>query len=198
MRTDILLCGVGGQGVLSMAAIIGRAAIAGEYFARQSEVHGMAQRGGGVQAHLRLADRPIASDLISRGGAHLVLSMEPLEGLRYLSYLAPDGALITAAEPVVNIPDYPPLADLHERIRRIPGATLLEAGRLAAEAGDPQALNAVMVGAASARLPMSVETLECAVREIFAAKGAAVIELNLAAFRAGRAAVECDGVAAAR
>jgi len=161
-------------------------------------VHGMAQLGGGVQAHLRLADRPIASDLISRGGAHLVLSMEPLEGLRYLSYLAPDGALITAAEPVVNIPDYPPLADLHERIRRIPGATLLEAGRLAAEAGDPQALNAVMVGAASARLPMSVETLECAVREIFAAKGAAVIELNLAAFRAGRAAVECDGVAAAR
>ena len=198
MRTDILLCGVGGQGVLSMAAIIGRAAIAGEYFARQSEVHGMAQRGGGVQAHLRLSGRPIASDLISRGGAHLVLSMEPLEGLRYLSYLAPDGALITAAEPVVNIPDYPPLADLHERIRRIPGATLLEAGRLAAEAGDPQALNAVMVGAASPRLPMSVETLECAVREIFAAKGAAVIELNLAAFRAGRAAVECDGVAAAR
>ncbi|HUK63502.1 MAG TPA: indolepyruvate oxidoreductase subunit beta [Dongiaceae bacterium] len=198
MRTDILLCGVGGQGVLSMAAIIGRAAIAGEYFARQSEVHGMAQRGGGVQAHLRLSGRPIASDLISRGGAHLVLSMEPLEGLRYLSYLAPDGALITAAEPVVNIPDYPPLADLHERIRRIPGATLLEAGRLAAEAGDPQALNAVMVGAASARLPMSVETLEGAVREIFAAKGAAVIELNLAAFRAGRAAVECDGVAAAR
>jgi len=192
------LCGVGGQGVLSMAAIIGRAAIAGEYFARQSEVHGMAQRGGGVQAHLRLSGRPIASDLISRGGAHLVLSMEPLEGLRYLSYLAPDGALITAAEPVVNIPDYPPLADLHERIRRIPGATLLEAGRLAAEAGDPLALNAVMVGAASARLPMSVETLEGAVREIFAAKGAAVIELNLAAFRAGRAAVECDGVAAAR
>ena len=198
MKTDILLCGVGGQGVLSMAAIIGRAAIAGERFARQSEVHGMAQRGGGVQSHLRIADRPIASDLIATGGAELVLSMEPLEGLRHLHYLSPEGALITAAEPVVNIPDYPALVELHERIRRIPGALLVEAGRLAAETGDPQVLNTVMVGAASPRLPLPVATLERAIREIFAGKGAAVVELNLAAFHAGRGAIVCDGVAATR
>jgi indolepyruvate ferredoxin oxidoreductase beta subunit len=181
-----------------MAAIIGRAAIAGDHFARQSEVHGMAQRGGGVQAHLRIADRPIATDLISAGGAQLVLSMEPLEALRYLRYLAPEGVLITAAEPVVNIPDYPALGDLHERIRRIPGALLIEAGRLAAETGDPQVLNTVMVGAASPRLPLPVATLERAIREIFAGKGAGVVELNLVAFHAGRTAVECDGVPAAR
>ena len=198
MKTDILLCGVGGQGVLSMAAIIGRAAIAGEHFARQSEVHGMAQRGGGVQAHLRIADRPIASDLIATGGAELVLSMEPLEGLRHLQYLSPEGALITAAEPVINIPDYPALVELHARVRRIPGAMLVEAGRLAAETGDPQVLNTVMVGAASPRLPLPVATLERAIREIFAGKGAGVVELNLTAFHAGRTAVECDGVAAVR
>jgi indolepyruvate ferredoxin oxidoreductase beta subunit len=197
MKVDILLCGVGGQGVLSMAAIIGRAAIAEEWFAKQSEVHGMAQRGGGVQAHLRLADRPIASDLIPIGGAHIVLSMEPLEGLRHVHHLAPDGALVSAAEPVINISDYPPLDELHERIRRMPGAILVEAGRLAAEAGDPQTLNTVMVGAASHRLPMSVAALERAVREMFAGKGEAVVTANLSAFRAGRAAAEAAGVAAA-
>jgi indolepyruvate ferredoxin oxidoreductase, beta subunit len=197
MKSDILLCGVGGQGVLSMAAIIGRAAIADDRFAKQSEVHGMAQRGGGVLAHLRLADHPIASDLIPHGGAQIILSMEPLEGLRYLHYLAPDGVLITAAEPVVNITDYPKLEELHARIRRMPGAILIEAGRLADEAGDPQTLNSVMVGAASHRLPMTVESLERAVREMFAAKGERVVAINLAAFRAGRAAAEAAGLVGA-
>jgi indolepyruvate ferredoxin oxidoreductase beta subunit len=181
-----------------MAAIIGRAAIAEDHFAKQSEVHGMAQRGGGVQAHLRLSDRPIASDLIPLGGAHLILSMEPLEGLRHLHHLAPEGVLITAAEPVLNIADYPALDELHARIRRMPGAVLIEAGRLAADAGDPQALNTVMVGAASHRLPMAMASLERAVREMFSAKGEAVVATNLTAFHAGRAAAEAAGLVGAR
>ena len=188
MKYDILFAGVGGQGVLSMAAIIGRAAIAHGLHAKQSEVHGMAQRGGAVQAHLRLSDRAIASDLIGHGMAELVLSLEPLESLRYLEYLSPRGALVTAAEPFANIPDYPELAALHARVRALPHGVLVEAERLASEAGDAQMVNTVMVGAASPFLPMDAVHLEAAVRENFSRKGEVTVNLNLAAFRAGRAA----------
>jgi indolepyruvate ferredoxin oxidoreductase beta subunit len=188
MKTDILLCGVGGQGVLSMAAIIGRAAIAEDHFAKQSEVHGMAQRGGGVQAHLRLSDRPIASDLIPLGGASMILSMEPLESLRYLRYLSPEGALVTSTNPVVNIPDYPDLDGLLEKARSLPFARLVDGEKLARAAGSARATNMVMVGAASHRLPVKVDTLEHFIRTTFAAKGEKVVETNLKAFRAGREA----------
>ena len=190
MKFDILFAGVGGQGVLSMAAIIGRAAVAEGLQAKQSEVHGMAQRGGAVQAHLRLSDRPIASDLIGRGAADLILSLEPLESLRYLGYLSPQGALVTAAEPFANIPDYPDPAKLHAHVRSLPRGVVIEAERLASEAGDAQTVNTVMVGAASPFLPMNPEHLEAAVRENFARKGEAMVNLNLAAFRAGRAAAK--------
>lgn len=197
MKFDIIFAGVGGQGVLSMAAIIGRAAVAEGLEAKQSEVHGMAQRGGAVTAHLRLSDRAIASDLIGRGAADLILSLEPLEGLRYLALLSPQGALVTAAEPVANIPDYPDAADLHAHVRRLPHGIVIEAERLAGEAGDVQTVNTVMVGAASPFLPMKPEHLETAVRENFERKGEAMVNLNLAAFRAGRAAAKGLEAAAA-
>jgi indolepyruvate ferredoxin oxidoreductase beta subunit len=197
MKFDIIFAGVGGQGVLSMAAIIGRAAVAEGLEAKQSEVHGMAQRGGAVTAHLRLSDRGIASDLIGRGAADLILSLEPLEGLRYLALLSPQGALVTAAEPVANIPDYPDAADLHAHVRRLPHGIVIEAERLAGEAGDVQTVNTVMVGAASPFLPMKPEHLEAAVRENFERKGEAMVNLNLAAFRAGRAAAKGLEAAAA-
>jgi indolepyruvate ferredoxin oxidoreductase beta subunit len=190
MKYDIIFAGVGGQGVLSMAAIIGRAAVAEGLQAKQSEVHGMAQRGGAVQAHLRLSDRAIASDLIGRGVADLILSLEPLESLRYLSYLSPRGALVTAAEPFANIPDYPELSQLHAHVRALPHGMVVEAERIASEAGDVQAVNTVMVGAASPFLPMNPDHLEAAVRENFERKGEGVVNLNLAAFRAGRAAAK--------
>ncbi|HSE37567.1 MAG TPA: 2-oxoacid:acceptor oxidoreductase family protein, partial [Blastocatellia bacterium] len=112
MKYDIILAGVGGQGVLSVSAVIGSAARSQGLFVKLSEVHGMSQRGGGVVANLRLADKPIASDLIPLGGASMILSMEPLESLRYLNYLSPEGVLITSTNPVVNIPDYPNLDEL--------------------------------------------------------------------------------------
>lgn len=188
MKYDIIFAGVGGQGVLSMAAIIGRAAVAEGLLAKQSEVHGMAQRGGAVQAHLRLSDRPIASDLIGHGVADLILSLEPLESLRYLAHLSPRGALVTAAEPFANITDYPDLAKLLAHVRTLPHGLVIEAERLASEAGDAQTVNTVMVGAATPFLPMKPEHLEVAVRENFQRKGEAIVNLNLAAFRAGRAA----------
>ncbi len=198
MTYDLILAGVGGQGVLSMAAIIGNAAVAEGLYAKLSEVHGMAQRGGAVHSHLRLSDRPIESDLISEGTARLILSLEPVEGLRYLEYLSPTGALVTASTPLVNIPDYPETDGVLERIRRLPSSIVVEAERLATEAGDPLAMNTVMVGAAAHLLPLKVETLEAAVSEIFARKGSAAFAVNRAAFRAGRAAAESAGAAAAR
>jgi indolepyruvate ferredoxin oxidoreductase beta subunit len=187
MRFDILFAGVGGQGVLSMAAIIGRAADERGLNAKQSEVHGMAQRGGAVQAHLRLSDGVIESDLIPRGGADLILSLEPLESLRYLDLLSPAGTLVTSSTPFINIPDYPDPDDVLRRVRALPRALIVDAERLAEDAGDVQAANTVLVGAASRLLPLPAETLERAVDRTFRRKGELALRVNLAAFRAGRA-----------
>jgi indolepyruvate ferredoxin oxidoreductase beta subunit len=155
---------------------------------KQSEVHGMSQRGGAVLANLRLADAPIASDLIPLGSAALILSMEPLESLRYLRYLSPDGALVTSTNPVVNIRDYPDLDGLLAMVRSLPCARLVDGEKLARAAGSARATNMVMVGAASHRLPVKVETLEQFIRTTFASKGEKIVETNLKAFRAGREA----------
>ena len=188
MKYDIILAGVGGQGVLSVSSIIALSAMEEGLFVKQSEVHGMSQRGGAVLANLRLADAPIASDLIPLGAAAMILSMEPLESLRYLRFLSPDGALVTSTNPVVNIPDYPDLDGLLEKVRSLPLARLVDGEKLARAAGSARATNMVMVGAASHRLPVKVETLEHFIRTTFAAKGEKVVDTNLRAFRSGREA----------
>jgi indolepyruvate ferredoxin oxidoreductase beta subunit len=188
MKKDIILAGVGGQGVLSIAAIIARAAVAEGFEVRQSEVHGMAQRGGAVLAHLRVSDGPIASDLVPRGGADIILSMEPLESLRYAAWLSPSGALVTAAEPFVNIPNYPDPGEIIRAVKGFPVSRIVEAAALAKEAGQARAVNMVMVGAASPFLPLKAETLEDTIGAAFAAKGAPVAETNIKAFRLGREA----------
>jgi indolepyruvate ferredoxin oxidoreductase beta subunit len=157
---------------------------------KQSEVHGMAQRGGAVMASLRISDREIASDLIPQGTAAMILSMEPLESLRYLAYLSPQGKLITSLNPVRNIPDYPDQAQLLAQIRRVPGSIAMDAEKLARQAGSARATNMVMVGAASRLLPIKTETIENAVRLIFISKGAKIIDINLRAFQAGREAAQ--------
>jgi indolepyruvate ferredoxin oxidoreductase, beta subunit len=191
MKFDIILAGVGGQGVLSLSSIIASAGLDEGLFVKQSEVHGMAQRGGAVTAHLRLSDQPIESDLVPLGTASLVLSLEPLESLRYLDYLAADGAVVTATQPVANIDDYPAIDDLTAAIAGLPRAVLVDASGLARRAGLAQATNMVMAGAASALLPIRVETIERAVRARFGRKGTTVIEQNLAAFRAGQEVAAC-------
>lgn len=198
MRFDVVLAGVGGQGVLSVAAIIGNAAVAEGRHVKLSELHGMAQRGGAVHSQLRISDHRIESDLVSRGAADLILSLEPVEALRYLDYLAPSGTMIAASAPVVNIPDYPEVGAVLERIRALPRAIVVDAERLAAEAGDPLALNTVMAGAAAAFLPVKAESLEAAVSEVFARKGSDALAVNRAAFRAGRAAVPSAAILVTR
>jgi indolepyruvate ferredoxin oxidoreductase beta subunit len=186
MKYDVLLAGVGGQGVLSIAAIIAKAASAAGLQVRQSEVHGMAQRGGAVLAHLRLADKAIASDLVPRGEADLIISMEPLESLRYTDWLSPEGAIVTAAEPVLNIPNYPEPEKVYQSLSAFPKQLMVEASKMAREAGLPKALNMVISGAASRYLPLEAAALKAAITDSFAAKGEAVLAANLKAFDLGR------------
>ena len=188
MKYDIILAGVGGQGVLSVSAIIASSAMKEGLVVKQSEVHGMSQRGGAVLANLRLSDHEIASDLIPLGSASMILSMEPLESLRYLRYLSPGGAVITSSAPLVNISDYPDLEKLLAEIRRLPKAVLVDSERLARQAGSARATNMVMVGAASHWLPVRVETIEHFIGSAFARTGEKVVDTNLKAFRAGREA----------
>jgi indolepyruvate ferredoxin oxidoreductase beta subunit len=186
MKCDVILAGVGGQGVLSVAAVIAGAAVAEGLFVRQSEVHGMAQRGGAVLAHLRISDKAIAGDLVPKGGADIIISMEPLESLRYTAWLGPKGMLVTSAEPFVNIGNYPPLEDVIAAVNGFPLRRIVEASALAKEAGLAKAVNTVMVGAASPFLPIKAESLENAITAMFASKDAAVIAANVKAFHMGR------------
>ena len=189
MKRDVLLAGVGGQGVLSVAAVLAEAARREGLVVHQGEVHGMSQRGGAVQASLRLADGAIDGDLVARGAADLILGMEPVEALRFLEYLAPGGRLVTAADPHVNVPDYPPIEEVLAAVRSVPGSVVVEAAALAREAGSGRVANVVMVGAASVFLPLQPEVIEACLRDGFAAKGERVVEANLRAFVLGRAAV---------
>lgn len=186
MTFDLVLAGVGGQGVLSLAAAIGWSAMREGRHVKQSEVHGMSQRGGAVSAHLRIADREIASALIPAGTARMILSLEPLEALRYLPHLAPDGWVVSATTPIRNIPDYPSLQALMTELQRLPHAALVDADHLAHAAGLTRAANMAVAGAACGRLPVAAETMEAFIRMRFAAGDGKVVEQNLAAFRAGR------------
>jgi len=190
MKYDVILAGVGGQGVLSVASIIAHAALTEGLAVRQSEVHGMAQRGGAVLAHLRIADGKIPGDLVPKGGADLVISMEPLESLRYVSWLKKDGAVVTASQPFVNIGNYPDIQEIISTIKRLPVWRLVEADALAKEAGLSRAVNTVMVGASSFFLPIKSKSLEKTIAEVFSKKGATVIEANAKAYLLGKAAAK--------
>ena len=186
MKTDIILSGVGGQGILSVAMIIGEAATRKGLTLKQAEVHGMSQRGGDVQSNLRLSEGPIASDLIPLGEADMILSLEPLEALRYLPYLAKDGWIITSSAPFKNIPNYPDETDLFAELNAQPHVVALDVETLAKENNVAKSANVVLLGAAAAFLKiLDVETLRKSVGAIFAAKGAAVIEANNRAFDIG-------------
>ena len=155
MKTDIILAGVGGQGILSIAAAIGLAAVKSDIYLKQSEVHGMSQRGGDVQSHLRISDKPIASDLNPKGKADLIISVEPMESLRYLPFLAKDGWLVTNINPFNNIPDYPELESILKQIKAIPNHIAIDADAIAKTAGSSRSLNIVMLGAASPFIDIS-------------------------------------------
>jgi indolepyruvate ferredoxin oxidoreductase, beta subunit len=188
MKQDIILAGVGGQGILSIAYVIDNAALADGLRFKQAEVHGMSQRGGAVQSHLRLSSDRIWSDLVPRRGADLLLSVEPLETLRYLDYLGPEGTIVTSAAPFKNIPDYPDLERVLAEVRRAGRAVVVEAERLAKDAGTSKAQNIVMLGAASPFLILKEESLRRFIEELFRARGQNIVAANLKAFDLGRRA----------
>lgn len=186
MKTDIILSGVGGQGILSIATIIGEAATQSGLHLKQAEVHGMSQRGGDVQSNLRLSDSSIASDLIAEGTADLILSLEPMEALRYLPYLDREGWIITSSAPFKNIPNYPDEQALKDELSALPHIKLIDVEGIAHEHNMPKCANVILLGAASRYLGIiSVEQLRESVARIFASKGTAVVEMNQKAFDQG-------------
>lgn len=186
MKKDIILAGVGGQGILSIATVIGEAALQEGLYLKQAEVHGMSQRGGDVQSNLRLSSDPIMSDLIPKGGADLIISLEPMEALRYVEYLKPDGWIVTSCVPFLNIPNYPELTEVLDRIKAYDHHVLLDVEALAKEAGAPaQAANMVLLGAAIPMLGIDHDKMIAGVARVFARKGETVVNTNIAAVEAG-------------
>lgn len=186
MKKDIILAGVGGQGILSIATVIGRAAVANGMYLKQAEVHGMSQRGGDVQSHLRISTEPICSDLIPEGKADLIISVEPMESLRYLPMLHADGWVITNNVPFKNVPDYPSDTDLEKAMKSVKNMIAFNADQLAKEIGSPRSANMVILGAAADKLGLPYEEFEKAVAAIFAAKGEDIVNANLKAMASGR------------
>lgn len=187
MKKDIILAGVGGQGILTIATVIGTAALIEGLQLKQAEVHGMSQRGGDVQSNLRISSNHIASDLIPEGKADLIVSVEPMESLRYVNMLNKnEGWLVTSMNPFINIPNYPPIEDILKTIWEVPRNVTIDAEKVAKEQGSIKAANIVALGAASPYLGLKFESLEQAIKTIFAKKGEDMINLNLKALAAGK------------
>lgn len=185
MKTDIILSGVGGQGILSIATVIGDAALNEGLNLKQAEVHGMSQRGGDVQSNLRISSEPIHSDLIPLGSANVIISLEPMEALRYMPYLAPDGWVITSSKPFINIPNYPEQELLDKELEKVKNIVMLDTAQIAADNGMPRSENMVLLGGAVDAIGLPLEMILDSVKRIFASKGDAVIEQNLKAVMLG-------------
>lgn len=186
MKTDIILCGVGGQGILSIATIIGEAAMKEGLYIKQAEVHGMSQRGGDVQSNLRLSSSPIHSDLIGNGQADVIISMEPMEALRYLPYLNKEnGWIITSSVPFVNIPNYPDMEQINSEYANMKNAISIDIEKLAKDNGIPRSANVILLGAALKALGIDREMVENAIRTVFGRKGESVVEANIKALAIG-------------
>lgn len=192
MKCDIVLAGVGGQGILSIATVLGFAALENNLYLKQAETHGMSQRGGAVQSYLRLSDQPIYSDLIPFGKADLILSVEPMESLRYLPYLSTNGYVVTNLTPFNNVQNYPEIEVITNEIKKLPKAVALDAELIAKEIGNSKASNMVMLGAAMPFIDIPIASIENGIRHIFGRKGDAVVALNLKALHAGRDFAEAN------
>jgi len=186
MKTDIILCGVGGQGILSIATIIGEAAIKDGLYIKQAEVHGMSQRGGDVQSNLRISSEPINSDLITEGQADVIISMEPMEALRYLPYLnKKTGWIITSSVPFVNIPNYPDMDKIKEEYSKLNNVVFIDIEQLAKDNNVPRSANMILLGAAQKSLGIGYEEIKAALGRVFARKGEEVVNANIKALNIG-------------
>ncbi|HEX37281.1 MAG TPA: indolepyruvate oxidoreductase subunit beta [Candidatus Cloacimonetes bacterium] len=186
MKKDIILAGVGGQGILSIATIIGYAVVQSDLYLKQAEVHGMSQRGGAVESHLRISDKEIHSDLIPHGRSDMIISMEPMEALRYLPYIKNDGWLVTNSNPFVNIPDYPEMDELYKEIETHKHSIIIDGDGIAKDVGSPRSMNMVILGAASPFIALPFSMLEDGIRAVFGRKGEDIVNKNLEALLRGK------------
>lgn len=186
MKTDIVLAGVGGQGILTIATILGAAALADNLYIKQAEVHGMSQRGGDVQSNLRISSEPIHSDLVPLGGADLIVSLEPMEALRYLPFLSEKGWVVSSTLPFVNIDNYPEQEKLEGELLALGNVVAFDMEAAAKEVASARSSNLVLLGAASPFIDISAEAIEKAIASVFGSKGEAIVNANIAAFRLGR------------
>lgn len=186
MKSDIVLAGVGGQGILTIATILGAAALNENLHLKQAEVHGMSQRGGDVQSNLRISSEPIHSDLIPLGGADLIVSLEPMEALRYLPFLSKKGWIVTNTEPFQNIDNYPEMESVMAELNACPQVVAFNMDETAKEVATARSSNLVLLGAASPFIEIEPSKIEDAIRKVFGSKGEKIVESNIAAFRAGR------------
>jgi indolepyruvate ferredoxin oxidoreductase beta subunit len=186
MKSNIILAGVGGQGILTIAAVLDIATLDNNLNIKQSEIHGMSQRGGAVQSHVRISDKEIYSDLIPKGKADIIISVEPMELLRYLPYLKKKGFLVTDTNPFINITNYPELEDLYAEIKSHPNCILIDAKKIAKKLGNSKATNIVLLGAASSLLPLSDKSLQKAIKTLFERKGERVVNKNIKAYLKGK------------
>ena len=191
MKKDIILAGVGGQGILTIATIIGDAATTAGLNLKQAEVHGMSQRGGDVQSNLRLSTEAIHSDLIKQGAADLIISMEPMESLRYLPYLNKEGWVVTSSHPFKNIPNYPEEESLMKELNSLPQVASLPIEDVARENSLPKSANVVLLGMAAKYIEiLTPEQLRESIAHVFAPKGEKIVEANQQAFDLGLNAVK--------
>ncbi|MCD4736009.1 MAG: indolepyruvate oxidoreductase subunit beta [Bacteroidales bacterium] len=186
MKKDIVLAGVGGQGILTIAAAIGHAAIEAGLFIKQSEVHGMSQRGGDVQSNFRLSDKQIASDLIPEGQADIIISVEPMEALRHLPMLSEDGWLISNSNPHINIPNYPDTDEVIRAVKMINNHVLIDANKLALDLGSRRSANMIILGAAIPFLELEHRFIRNAIKKLFGKKGEEIVEQNHKALQKGK------------
>lgn len=190
MKSDIILAGVGGQGILSIATILGAASLKEGLYLKQAEVHGMSQRGGDVQSNLRISSEPICSDLIPLGKADLIVSLEPMEALRYLPWLSKEGWIVTNTIPFVNIEKYPEMEEIEKELKATGRVVAFDMDALAKEVATPRSSNMVLLGACSPFLGLDADKIEDGIRTVFGKKGEAIVESNIKAFRAGREKAE--------
>lgn len=191
MKKDIILAGVGGQGILTIATIIGDAAAVAGLSLKQAEVHGMSQRGGDVQSNLRLSTEEIYSDLIRQGTTDLIISMEPMEALRYVNALDAQGWVVTSSHPYKNIPNYPDEESMMAELKALPRTAILPIEDIAKENSVPKCANVVLLGMAAKYIEiLSAEQLRESIKRVFASKGEKVVEMNCRAFDLGLNAVK--------
>ncbi|MGI6394663.1 MAG: indolepyruvate oxidoreductase subunit beta [bacterium] len=186
MKSDIILAGVGGQGILTIATVLGYAAVESGLYLKQAEVHGMSQRGGDVQSHFRISDKPIFSDLVPKGKADLIISVEPMESLRYLPFLSKEGWLITNTNPFNNISNYPEMDKVMGEIKKLPRHIAVDGDKMARELNNLRGMNMVVAGAASLFIDLDFNLMIKAIEVIFGKRGEDVVKANIDCLKAGR------------